>query len=368
MIPIMNSPSAKSEKSDLNLRNTEPIKSWKKDENRILRVGIIGAGLMGKWHSKTVEKAGGKIVGLADPDIRRAKSLAAHFTGAESFDSAEEMLKKIPLDVAHICSPTSGHFIIAEFAVKSGVHLLIEKPIAPTAAETVKLFDAAAENDVYICPAHQFAYQQCAEKAIKMLPKIGKLLHLEAAICSAGGENLSAEFGNAVAFDILPHPLSVFQLFLSALLPEENWTVFCPQPGELRIGGQYQDTSLSIFVSLNARPTNNSFQIIGTNGTIHLDFFHDFIVSESGKASKRRKILRPFDLSVKTFSAAAFNIVRRTARFETAYPGLQNLTGKFYESIRKNEVSPISPPQAINVATIRDLLIKGAAEGGINKI
>ncbi|MGI9036148.1 MAG: Gfo/Idh/MocA family protein [Pyrinomonadaceae bacterium] len=327
-----------------------------------LRVGIVGAGLMGKWHARAAKKAGGKIVAVTDTDEKRAKLLAAKYPAAQSFASAAEMLERQSINVLHICAPTNAHDEIAELAINAGVNLFIEKPLAGSAAETIYLYDLAAKNNVKICPAHQFAFQRSVEKAKENLPRIGRIIHLRATICSAGGAGFSAGKLDAIAADILPHPLSLLQTFTNNLLITENFNSLQPQRGELRITGKTNETSTEIFISLNARPTTNSFQIFGERGTIHLDLFHDFAVIETGKVSKLRKILHPFDSSARNFSAAFFNLMRRAARFETAYPGLQNLVNHFYQSIRENKESPVSAAQTINVAQIRDDIIYRAAE------
>ena len=323
----------------------------------VLRAGIVGAGLMGKWHARAVKKAGGEIIGVADVDEKQAALLAANFPSAQSFGDVAEMLNQKSLDVLHVCAPTAAHQAIAELAIEAGVNLFIEKPIAQTAAETIRLYDLAAKNNVRLCPVHQFAFQTGVEKAKKWMSRIGQTIHLQATVCSAGGEGFGVEQLDVIAADILPHPLSLFQVVLNEILPEENWEIFRPRPGELRVFNQVRETSLSIFVSMNARPTTNSFQIVGTNGTIHLDLFHGFAVIETEKVSKGRKILHPFDLAARSFSAATINLVRRIVRREPAYPGLWQLVNAFYQSIREDKQPPITPEQAINVAWIRDYLI-----------
>lgn len=341
----------------------EFINGAKSASNPVLRVGIIGAGLMGRWHAHAAHKVGGEVVGVADTNQNQAVQLAKRHRSAQCFGDLREMLNQKSLDVLHICTPTSSHYAIAELALQTNINLFIEKPLALTAAETEHLYDLGAENNLHLCPAHQFAFQHCVQKAKKMLPRIGKVIHLQATVCSAGGAGLAEKYLDSIAADILPHPLSLFQTFLNDNLSEEAWDVSRPQSGELRISGRAQDASLLIFVSMNARPTVNSLQIIGTNGTIHLDLFHDFALLDKGKVSKGRKILHPFDSAVKKFSAATFNLARRTVQFESAYPGLRRLVNNFYQTIREGTEPPISPAQAINIARIRDFLIDRA---GVN--
>ena len=324
---------------------------------RRIRAGVVGAGLMGRWHAHALEKAGGEVVGFADFTAAKAKGLAAKYPMARAFDDAEKMLAGQNLDVMHVCSPTGSHEAIAETAIEAGVHLLIEKPLAATAERTSRLYDLAARRNSLLCPVHQFAFQDGAAKAKKQLLKIGRLVHLEANICSAGGAGLDAAQIDSTAVDILPHPLSVMQKFLEKDITTAGWDVAHPAAGELRIFGQIEETSLSIFISLNSRPTTNTFRIYGTNGTIHLDFFHGFSIIEPGGASRAKKILHPFDLAARSFSAATVNLARRTARRESAYPGLRQLIEEFYKSIKQKSKPPITSSEAVAVAEIRDLVM-----------
>jgi predicted dehydrogenase len=322
-----------------------------------IRAGIVGAGLMGLWHAHAIEKVGGEVVGFADFDIEKAERLAAKYTNAKAFSDVKKMLGGQALDVLHVCSPTGSHEAIAEMAIKAGVHLLIEKPLASTADKTSGLYDLAAQYNTQICPVHQFVFQDGVAKAKKNLSKIGRLVHLEANICSAGGAGLKPEQLDQIATDIVPHPLSLIQKFLEIDISEIEWNSLRPASGELRMTGQTGETSLAIFISMAARPTSNSFHLLGTDGAIHLDLFHGYSIFEPGRTSKIRKILHPFDLALRIFSAATFNLGRRTWRREPAYPGLRQLIQEFYSSIKSGSEPPITPLQAIAVAEIRDLLM-----------
>ena len=332
------------------------MKHHKKTNTNKIRAGIVGAGLMGFWHAHAARKVGGKVVAVFDIDKTNADSLAAKHSNAKSFDNLEKMLADVSPSVLHVCTPTETHKKIAEIAIKAGVNLLIEKPIVQTAEETVSLYKLALRHKVILCPVHQFVFQDGVINAKKLLPQIGQIVHLQANICSAGGTGLDKNQIQTIAEDILPHPLSLMQTFLGDDLTTEDWNSFRLNNGELRVSGKARKTSLSIFVSMNSRPTLNSFQIFGTNGTIHLDLFHGYSIIESGKTSKTRKILHPFDSALRNLSAATLNLGRRSLRGESAYPGLRRLIDEFYQAI-KGKPLPITSAEAIAVAQIRDILI-----------
>lgn len=331
-----------------------------------IRAGIVGAGLMGSWHAHTLERVGGKVVGVSDVNLAVAEQLAAKFRGAVSYAHLESMIEEQKLDVLHVCSPTTSHEQIAEKALAAGIHVLVEKPVSSSAEKTVELYRRADAHNAKLCPVHQFAFQDGVKKAEKLIPKIGRIVHIEGNICSAGGTELGDEQIDLTAIDILPHPLSLMQKFLETGIAEMEWSVVQPDRGELRIYGENQQKiSMSIFVSMNSRPTANYFRILGTSGTIHIDLFHGYSLIEPGKTSRINKITHPFDLAVRHFTAAAANLTRRTLRRETAYPGLRQLISEFYRSVKLGTESPITPDEAISVAQIRDLLI---ARSGIGQI
>lgn len=323
-----------------------------------IRAGIAGAGLMGYWHAHALEKSGGEVAAVADFDIERAKSLAAKYPNASAFNGVEEMLASQSLDVLHVCSPTESHRAIAEAAIRAGVHLLVEKPVAATANETAELYELAAEFNILVCPVHQFIFQDSAADSARLLPQIGELVHLDAKICSAGGAGLSDEKLDLIAIDILPHPLSLMQKFLPGGISGVDWNVWRPAAGELRISGLTEKPSLSILISMNSRPTVNSFHAYGTNGMLHLDLFHGFSTLESGGASRPKKLLRPFDFAMRSFLAATLNLAKRILKREAAYPGLRRLIREFYAAVNLRTEPPISPWQAIEIAEIRDEVIR----------
>lgn len=99
-----------------------------------LKVAIVGAGtLVRRFHFPTfMANPGVEIVAICDPDIDRAKDLAARAAGAKAYASLDEALASHRPDIASICSPRStierrreppsarGHFDLAFRTPKQG--------------------------------------------------------------------------------------------------------------------------------------------------------------------------------------------------------------------------------------------------------
>ena len=312
---------------------------------------------MGRWHADAIRKAGQRLAAVADVDPAAAARLAARHRGAQAFSDAEQMLAQSALNVLHICAPLPAHYRLAELAIAAGVHLLIEKPIAPKAGETERLFDLAAARQVIICPVHQFLFQDGALRAAECLQALGRLVQIQSVLRSAGGAGQSAAQLDAVAAEILPHPLSLMQKFLPAGLDPAQWQTARAAPGEVHAIGVAAGIGLSINISLHARPTVCALQLCGTEGTIHLDLFHGYAVIEPGAVSRARKIVHPFDLALRSLGAAAFNLGKRVISWQPAYPGLQRLVGAFYQAVQTGSAPPINPADTMAVARERDHLL-----------
>jgi myo-inositol 2-dehydrogenase / D-chiro-inositol 1-dehydrogenase len=93
----------------------------------VLRIGLVGAGRIGRIHAGNVVGAGAKLVAVADPIEAAAESLAAA-TGAR-LASVDTVLSASDIDAVLICSPTDTHADFIETAVKAGKAVFCEKPV-----------------------------------------------------------------------------------------------------------------------------------------------------------------------------------------------------------------------------------------------
>ena len=322
---------------------------------------IAGAGLMGFWHAKNIARAGGELAVVYDVDQSAAQRLASRFKNTQVVADFEQALEREKIDVLHICTPLRSHFELASTALSRGVHVLVEKPMTRHCAETERLYEVAAEHRVLLCPVHQFPFQPGVRKARAEFGRIGELRHFEATFCSAGGAGRSREQLDEIVAEILPHPLSLMQLFAPGSLSEKSWAVSRPTPGEFRATLTAYDICFSILISMNSRPTASTLRLLATAGTIYVDLFHGFCVIESGRVSRRRKIVRPFDLSSRILFAAGGNLLKRALRNELAYPGLRNLIERFYSAVSADSEPPIPPAETIQIAAICERLVSAAS-------
>lgn len=332
-------------------------------EDRRLRVAIVGAGLMGQWHADAARRAKAVITLIADSSLERAETLAGKF-GAKATARLDNALNTSTADVVHICTPPEDHDTLIRAAISSGLHALVEKPLAATAATTAELYSLAASKGVLLCPVHQFLFQPGVMSLLEDRPALGAVRQIASVICSAGAD-LSDDAGrDRLAFDILPHPLSLAGSALPRGLAEARWRTTRSGPGEIQAIAAIDGAAVAILISTRGRPTRNSFRVTGENGTWHADLFHGFAFREDGTVSRMSKLARPFTVAGRTFAAATENAARRAMNAEVAFPGLRELVARFYVSVKSGGTPPITVSDALDVAAARDTIVASLRTDG----
>jgi predicted dehydrogenase len=132
------------------------------------RIGIIGLGMMGRTHYEAYgEIADAQVTAVSDVDPKRASGDLTGTSGnvlkgalnslpmdrIKGSVDYNELLADPNVDVVDICLPTTQHLEVAVAALKSGKHVLCEKPLARTSAEGEKIAAAAKQAKGFFMPA-----------------------------------------------------------------------------------------------------------------------------------------------------------------------------------------------------------------------
>lgn len=112
-----------------------------------VRAALIGAGLIGGVHARSVRLAGARLIGVAASSPERSTAAAAELGAERAFGSAEDAFEAEDVYVVHICAPNHLHLPLAEAALGAGKHVVCEKPLATDLDGAVRLADAAARTD-----------------------------------------------------------------------------------------------------------------------------------------------------------------------------------------------------------------------------
>ena len=125
---------------------------------KTLRFGIIGGGVIGPTHAEAIAaQPDATLVAVADIVPGKAKELTDKYGGAP-YDDVQAMLDNEQLDVVTICTPSGLHGVLACQVMRSGRHVIIEKPMEITRAAIEEMLRVQQEHHVKMAVISQHRF------------------------------------------------------------------------------------------------------------------------------------------------------------------------------------------------------------------
>ena len=326
-----------------------------------LRVGLVGAGYISEFHAHAVQRVpNARLVGVTDFVTSRAAGLAARFDIPGVFPSMEVMIDK-GVDVIHILTPPETHAQLTIAALKSGCHVLVEKPLAINAEEVDCISAAAAAAQKSVCVNHSLLYDRFVSKALRLVRSgaIGVPLSFDYFRSSeyppyrGGALPVHYRNGGYPFLDQGVHALYLAESFLGAI---EDAKTFCGTHGgdpnllfdEWRVAAQCQRGTANIQISWNVRPLQSWFVIQGTEGVLRANLFAMW-VTHSPRLPLPKAPARALQAMSEGLSICAqvpVNIARYASKKIVQYDGLHSLVAAFYSALQTGAAMPVPPSQA----------------------
>ncbi|QSX23351.1 Gfo/Idh/MocA family protein (plasmid) [Priestia aryabhattai] len=163
---------------------------------KLVKVGIIGCGSIAQYRhlpeykmNKEVE-----IVAVCDINEQRAIEVAGQY-GAKAYINYEELLTSGTVDAVSVCTPNYLHASISIAALKSGVHVLCEKPMATSKEEAHAMIQASKESGKKLMIGHNQRFVSSHQKARQLIEsgEIGKVYSFRTAFGHGGPEQWSVD-------------------------------------------------------------------------------------------------------------------------------------------------------------------------------
>lgn len=180
-----------------------------------VRVGVIGVGRQGRKHVRIYHDIPGvELVAVADMELENRQH-AERLYGARSYGDVDKMLAAEELEAVSVCVPTVMHRDVSIQAIKGGLHVLVEKPIAFNNGEARDIIDAAKEAGVILMVGHNERFNSAIVQMKKMLGdgELGKVYQLES---RRMGPLPSRTPGSGVVINIAVHEIDIMHHLLGA--------------------------------------------------------------------------------------------------------------------------------------------------------
>jgi predicted dehydrogenase len=147
-----------------------------------LRIGVIGVGFIGALHARIFkELATAELVAVTDSNAQLARQRAKEL-GCEQVDSIAAMVRRKDIDAVSICTPDDYHVEPVLQAAEAGKHILLEKPVARTAADSLAIQQACDRAGVRLMVAHILRFDPKYARVHDEIARgeLGEIVHISA--------------------------------------------------------------------------------------------------------------------------------------------------------------------------------------------
>lgn len=124
-----------------------------------IRIAMVGAGLAARLFSAAAEEVDEvEVAGIFSANPEHAAAFAAEHR-LEAFASLEAIAADPTIQAVYVGTPNSTHYELALAMMAAGKHVLIEKPLATSAAEARELVQVATSRKVLLMEAYRAAFE-----------------------------------------------------------------------------------------------------------------------------------------------------------------------------------------------------------------
>jgi predicted dehydrogenase len=113
---------------------------------RPVGAAVVGTGFIGPVHVEALRRLGHRVVGILGSSPDKSRAAADRLGLEEGYPDLAAVLADRRVEVVHLASPNAAHFEQCKQALAAGRHVVCEKPLAMTAAETAELARLAAAS------------------------------------------------------------------------------------------------------------------------------------------------------------------------------------------------------------------------------
>jgi|GEM_PF-507498 len=119
-------------------------RNLQRGDKRVVNIGIVGLGKMGVMHAAMASQCpNAKVGALIDLDRGLASHVQSIGVNAPTFETIAQAHAATPIDAVAIAAPSFAHRALAEEALRLGIHVLTEKPLAHSLADAMAMAEAA---------------------------------------------------------------------------------------------------------------------------------------------------------------------------------------------------------------------------------
>jgi predicted dehydrogenase len=304
-----------------------------------LCAALLGAGMISTYHLRAWQAAGIPVVAVCDPVAERARAQAAAFGIDRIYTDPARLFAEGGFDMADIAASVDAHASLTRLAADHGVHVLLQKPMTPTVAEAEALVAYVGDRVRFMVHEnYRFRPHYTTVRRWLAEGRIGRPRHAAMAVRGSGlcprpgaipflleRQPYLRGFRRNLVFETMIHHLDVLRLLLGPL------TVVAARLNRLADGLPGEDTASILLAGQDGliamadgcicapgypQLHGDRLEIVGTEGTLVMDYNRIYLVGREGEA-EHVDLLGRYQECFDTTIAAFAQGVRDGTPFET---------------------------------------------------
>lgn len=332
------------------------------DSSVLLRAAVIGTGKISEEHLRFLGADHRvKLVGVCDLSPALARYAASKFGAEKTFVDYREMFDSAAPDVVHVLTPPHTHVRIIGDALERGIHVIAEKPLAPTLDEFEFLWEKAQSAGVRLIEDHNYRFNRSVQTIEEQVKKgeLGEIREVEIRFC-LGIRNK----GGRYADENIPHPSHGLPAgVLHEFLPHMVYLLlqFIPTWDSVRAkwsnhggGSLFSADDLDALVvsgaahgrlrfSCSQAPDCFCIMVRGTQGWMETDLFQPHVVKAVPRAfGPQLSPLVNQGIRGLTLAMASVKGLMNKVLQVTPYEGLATFLDRHYTALRTGEPAPVN--------------------------
>lgn len=282
-----------------------------------------------------------EVTAIAEANDRRRQEAAALATGAAHFCDYRELIDTADVDAVVICLPPDHHASAAEAALKRGLHVYVEKPLATRLSDARRILDAAAGSNVVAAMGFNFRFHPLVQSMRDTVRAggLGEMVSIQSEFCAAGRElpdwKKRRDTGGGALLDLASHQFDLVTFVSGCAITEVN----CMMSSRIHeedtavVGLRLSDGTLATVLAAVSAVDVHRMQIKGSKGALVFDRY-----------ASSRLDFRP-----------AHRDFRRSARIQAAAQRLQQFPRSLADSL--------FPPRENSFASALAEFVRSARSG-----
>jgi predicted dehydrogenase len=193
----------------------------------VINLAVLGYGYWGpNLVRNAIERPELELWGVCDMNLDRLAKVSHRYPRIRTCTAFEEVLGDRTVDAVAIATPPATHYSLVQQALHADKHVLVEKPLATTAAEASALVELASRRGLVLMPGHTFLYSPAVQKVRTLIEsnELGEIYFI-----TSSRMNLGIYQDDGVVNDLAPHDLSILLDWLQqpvSLVSASGSTVF----------------------------------------------------------------------------------------------------------------------------------------------